>query len=290
MSTIKAALATIPMLLGPLPAWAEPEPGDWLWRERCNSYQVDKGDLEILSGLFQQTFNAPEFPATMWRKAGFDVKELDWPPGPVHAVRESAEKCRGRGAYLFRTKGLAVALQAPHRFKDLDTGQIQLRLMRQGGFSAAAWNSAPRNTPMPDGTGKADLARLAKSPFTLFAQAFVRNNPDGQLVQIHGFRRDDSPQRNFAAIISNGSRLPDHRVDELAHCLNKIGVAPAARYGVDSMILGGTRNPVGRLLRQTGSGQFVHLELARTERKRLRRETPLIKEMADCLLTGYHQQ
>ena len=44
--------------------------------------------------------------------------------------------------------------------------------------------------------------------------------------------------------------------------------------------------PVGRLLRERGHDGFVHVELARPLRERLRNEQELRSNLAACLVTG----
>ena len=50
--------------------------------------------------------------------------------------------------------------------------------------------------------------------------------------------------------------------------------------------LGGTRNVQGRLLRERGHDGFVHVELGRPLRERLRNEQELRSSLAACLVTG----
>lgn len=203
-------------------------------------------------------------------------------------LTEAADDCKGRGTYLVRDErgALPLALTAPHRGADQHTGTLAASLFLESRATAAAWNSAPRN-PQADCPHALDLARERYHPFTAFALAFARQHPEGLVVQLHGFdrqNRHEAAARDASMILSNGTRVPDARVLDLADCLS-LSLAPhsARVFPVETGELGALANAQGMALREGGFNGFVHLELSADLRRDLVGDDALRARFRTCL-------
>lgn len=207
------------------------------------------------------------------------------------ALAEPDGACRGRGAYLVRTgKGsLPVAVIAPHRGADRDTGPLARLLFEEQPFAAAAWNSAPRSGN-GDCPHSGDIARLPTHYLTAFSLAFAHQFPGGRIVQLHGFdhaRRSSQAGQEADAIISDGSREPSRRLLDLADCLSKsLAGRQIAVFPFDSEELGATGNAQGQAVRGAGFTGFAHLELSAGFRRDLVSDAGLRQRFATCLGAG----
>ena len=207
------------------------------------------------------------------------------------SLAEPDDQCGGRGAYLFRSDpgALPVAVVAPHRGADRDTGPIARSLFEENRFASAAWNSAPRRGDQ-DCPYSRDITRLPTHYLTAYSLAFARRYPGGRIVQIHGFdseRRESAAGRSADAIVSDGSRQPSSRLLDVADCLSR--AFPERRIAVfpgDADELGATSNAQGQALREAGFTGFVHLELSAPFRAHLVADAGARAAMARCLGTG----
>ena len=218
-------------------------------------------------------------------RAGFTRQTMPDAPGTVLMAEEPGQ-CGGRGVYWLRHDGAPIALTAPHRGSDRNTGALAAALFAEMRASGAAWNSAPRRAN--DTCGNAiDLAQVRTHPFSAFALAFAQTFPRGLVVQLHGFEvnyRDDVRARDAAMILSDGSQTPPDRLRDLADCLS-IAFAPASvlLYPGDTRELGATGNAQGQLLREVGFDGFVHIELSAQMRTRLVSDAAERATFARCL-------
>ncbi|WP_157033693.1 hypothetical protein [Belnapia moabensis] len=230
--------------------------------------------------------------AEAFRPLGFVLETLSLGPETLAVLREAPGAATGKGLYVVRSPGTApVALQAPHRFHDLDTGTIVARLMAEEvRFAAASWNTTPRRHD--DAAGRrvdADLAHAPISHFNAFTRAFGRSRPGGLVAQLHGFeqgRRSSSAGGTAAMIVSAGTASPGPQVRASAACLR---AGPEAwqvlLYPEDVRELGGTTNTNAAALRALGgTTEFLHLEMAREPRRRLAREVAPRRHFAACLI------
>lgn len=201
-------------------------------------------------------------------------------------LREPAGRHEGTGWYLIGPPSdVGPALQLPHAFRDLDTGRVGLALVREHPFVAAAWNSVPRDTPLAEAAGTADLAHLEQTLFTSFTEALALSGRVTRLIQLHGFARGKrrTPQGHSShLILSDGTRVPGATVREAAACLRET-VEPATRlYPVEVRELGGRTNVQGRIVRALGL-PFLHVELSRELRRRLLEDAELRSRLYRCL-------
>lgn len=211
--------------------------------------------------------------------------------GKAHMlVREAPDRLEGKGVYVVRQEGCPVLLQAPHRFKDLDTGDIAALLMQHQLFRAVAWNTAPRWYDEEGLRVDADLAHIAISHFNAFGKAFARAAPSGRVVQIHGFERTKRTTiegQSASAIVSAGINTPSTAARNL--CTNlalEFVDETSLLYPEQAKELGGTTNENGKALREIGFGGFVHIELSREFRTRLLSEVDTSARFAACVKRG----
>jgi len=209
--------------------------------------------------------------------------------GQVLAMVEAANDCRGRGSYLLRPEGaIPLAVFAPHRGADLQTGTLAAALFDENDIAAAAWNSAPRRAD--DGCPAGDPTRHETHHLTAFSLAFADAYPAGRIVQLHGF--DGAKRRSRAAqladiIVSEGTDAPNPRLYDVADCLSReLHPWRVAVYPGDVAELGALRNRQGRSLRAIGFTGFVHIEMPRDVRRTLVANREQREAFAHCLQTG----
>lgn len=211
---------------------------------------------------------------------------------PALALLEPDGACRGQGTYLLRTGpgNMPIALVAPHRGADRDTGPLARLLFEELPFAAAAWNSAPRKGGDGDCSSSGDIARLPTHYLTAFSLAFADRHPNGRIVQLHGFDqslRQGQAGQEADAIVSDGSRQPSRQLLDLADCLSRAFTdRRIAVFPIDSEELGATGNAQGRALRQAGYRGFAHLELSAGFRRDLVADSALRRRFAECLEAG----
>lgn len=210
--------------------------------------------------------------------------------GRVPALSDPPAEVRGRGFYLLDREASGasdVLLQAPHRFKDLDTGEIAAELVAAGGFRAAAWNTVPRWAPDDRSDRSSDVAHLDVSLFNAFTLAFAEAYPDGAVVQLHGYargHRDTAAGRRAEVIVSSGTRRLHGPARAVYRCLDSALDAVVLGYGESVFELGATTNRNAAALRRIGFRRFVHVEMVRELRRRVLEEPALQARLRRCLL------
>lgn len=214
-----------------------------------------------------------------WSTMGFDLVD-DTESGLTLLIEQPMQR-RGRGFFAFK-KGNASALQMPHSFKDEMTREIGIALFQQGRFSAAAWNTTPRDFKLNGAMVDADMAHLTDTYFIAFSRAFAQHYPQGNILQLHGFvqeKRRSAAAKDAAAILSNGTRTPPPDLHKIARCLAKETGANILSYPYDVRELGATTNTIAAALRQQGFDKFFHLEMSRAFRTELQKSVALQKTL-----------
>lgn len=258
-------------------------------REAIGIDRPDARQFDQLQGLFSAALEGQGGPAiaSSAGELGFAVEDQTqaW-QGLI--ISEPAGACEGRGTYLFRhsAASLPLAITAPHRGADRHTGAIAASLFLESSAAAAAWNSALRN-PQQDCPHALDLAREPDHAFTAFALAFAGANPEGMIVQLHGFermKRTPGIAREADMILSNGTREPGAILLDLADCLS-LELAPyrAVVFPNETGELGAIGNAQARALSDMGFGGFVHLELSAELRAQLASDDVLRNRLGACL-------
>lgn len=254
---------------------------------RGREYRVpDAVELAAAQRLFVRTLTGEEGEslAADWKAFGFELRSLPAANGPLLVLQERPEARRGRGFYLLRRSGaVGLCWQAPHSFRDEGTGALALLLMQEGRAFAASWNTVPRDL---DPAGHSDLAHAEESYLTAFTRALLQVRPQLRVVQLHGFakhKRITAAGNNADLILSGGERSPDPPLTGLGDCLQRALPLPVRLYPSQVRELGGTSNRIGRLLRQGGAGDFLHLEMSPDLRSLLRTEDSFRRNFAACL-------
>jgi hypothetical protein len=210
--------------------------------------------------------------------------------GKALAVHDPADAVRGRGFYLVQDASRSVApvfLQAPHRFKDLDTGAIAAEMAAGGTFRMVAWNTVPRWAPDDRSDRAADLAHRDTSHFNAATAAFARADPSGVVVQLHGFasgKRRTAAGRSADVIVSSGTKELAGPARRVRDCLRARLGARVLGYGEDVSELGATTNRNAAMLRDMGFNRFVHVEMDRGLRRALVTDADQRSRLRACLL------
>lgn len=281
-----AALTALFIGLAPIAAMAAPEQlltqsytQAWMRAGAARYGPPQQAELAATEALFVRLLEGQN-PAALHdlaRSGGWELRTQTRAGGTVVVVTELAPRGRGRGLYAFFGEG-RHALQAPHVPTDQLTGDILRRYADDALPRAMAWNTVPRSV--------ADLAHLEATDMIAFSMAFARVHPQERLIQLHGFdsaSRKTAVAQASAAIVSAGHPEPSAELKDAVRCL-KWKVEPSTRlYGDDVQELGGTTNAIGRALRTVGYVHFVHLELNRSLRERLLRDTGQRRLLFTCL-------
>jgi len=246
-------------------------------------------EFSLGQDAFAQLLADPQAPLGELEALGFETGAVE---GVLDAslISERDDECAGRGIYWLRQNASSkLAITAPHRGSDRHTGILAASLFEETSARAAAWNSAPRR-PTGQCQFAIDLARERDHLFSAFAMAFAQAEPDGLMVQLHGFegaRRDTDVAQNAAMILSNGTPNPSERLLNIADCLS-LAFAPQQIlvYPGDTGELGALTNAQGQLLNEAGFEGFVHIEIAAQLRASLIEDGALRAKLAMCLMEG----
>lgn len=255
----------------------------------------NSSELELFGDWFRSLVEGAEVDQKPSRvpPAGF---ELDAADARLWIAGERATERRGAGAYALRA-GVASrwVVQAPHTFFDVGTLEIALDCFHALNARALFVNTVRRsNTGGEDleHEERAELARsgeagsdLAHAPLSFFTTAhavLARAAPPYAVLQIHGFRDELLP--GVSAVVSaagtNASVIP------LSRQLQAVLGRDAVRlYPSEVRKLGGTRNVQAQLSKREGAA-FIHLELSRTLRRRLRAEPELARTFNAAIRAG----
>jgi hypothetical protein len=214
---------------------------------------------------------------------------LDSGGGAILALWEEESRRHGRGFYAFRRGASPLALQAPHSFTDLYTGEIVERLFLEGRAAAAAWNTVPRRASADgddDAAAACDLAHVRESCFQAFTRAFARVHPKGRVVQVHGFAKDlrkSDAGRLANVVLSSGTRSPPQALRDLADRLSARLGGTVHVFPADVQELGATTNAQNELLRSLEHQGFVHVELCPAMRFRLKTSRDVRRRLLACI-------
>ncbi len=221
-----------------------------------------------------------------WGKLNFELLEVAEGKEQFILLRERKEYKSGRGFYLLRRGGLPLMLQMPHSFKDEQTRRIGLDMALEGRCMVAAWNTVPRWYEENGSRVDADLAHMDGTYFTALTRAFLRVSPRGTVAQLHGFEGGKRKSRRGAdadVIVSSGTKNATAGVRKAAACLGAKSDAKVLVYPDNVRELGATTNVIGRLMADSGSSRFIHLEMSNEFRSGLRKNASLRASLNRCL-------
>ncbi len=224
-----------------------------------------------------------------WQSLGFTMQLVNEYGTEFLVLYESPGMRYGRGFYAFRQSlPQPIALQAPHSFKEYYTRKIVLDMMREANVAAAAWNTVPRWFKQFGATINADLAHQEYSFYKAFSRAFAIQYANGRILQVHGFAQEKRTTQAGATadmIISSGRQDPGPAVLAAGQCLKQRMPGAVHIYPRDVMELGATTNAIGQALMQLGHLGFVHLEISRGLRERMRNNASLRQSVLQCMAT-----
>jgi hypothetical protein len=222
-----------------------------------------------------------------WAELHFELKILESQDQRLWLLRESREHETGRGFYAFRqTPAMPVVLEAPHSFGDKHTRYLTAQLFLDSRFAAAAWNTVHRKI--------VDVAHTDGCFLNAFTRAFVRVHRDHAVVcQLHGFsraKRTTHAGRASDLIVSNGTRSAGFWLHRAVLNLREMSADIEVRLFPDEVSeLGAITNRQGRLIRDTGAGKFLHLEMSAELRDALiswpARQSELLKTLEGVFRT-----
>lgn len=259
-----------------LPHAAIADPTQLLERTSRSSRYVAASPQELVQCrvLFERVMRQPDDPElrSAWRELGFEYTAARGREPGCWMVYERPAESRGWGFFLVCPERLTGAtghqplvLQAPHSFSDRFTRNVALRLLKDGDFAAAAWNTVHRDV--------VDVAHTTDHPFQAFTQAIIAARSDSFVIQVHGFAQSNRKSARGATtdlIVSNGDDYPDPWVRKLAVLLqSEPALGRVHLFPTQINELGATTNVQGQMLRQAGSQRFLHLEMSHDLRVRL---------------------
>lgn len=284
-------LALLAVILMASTSHADEQPSllDYWQHARAEHYVAPAPEsLNQLERLFRQTLQTetPLPDATRWLPYGLTLNTAPSANPSVHVLYEQ-DAPAGLGFYLVASNPkYPVLLQAPHGYKDLETGELLLKLMVEQPFAAGAVNTVPRWYRQGGYKISADFAHLQATPFHAYTEAFAKVYPQGTILQLHGFaqeKRRSAAGRAADVILSAGQAKATPAVDQLHRCLTAALPYNIERYPADVAELGGTTNTIGALLRGMGHEGFVHIEMSYPLRRALLNDASLKQAFGQCL-------
>lgn len=249
-------------------------------------------ELAQAEQLFVQLLQGKLDPQSPKARAAANALALDLQnAGGLTVLAEQAGARRGRGFFAFRPgQNSQDVLQVPHSFKDEMTRDIGLSLFQEGHFAAVAFNTVPRRFPGANGQEVvADMAHIDGTYFLAFTRATARVLAQGRTVQIHGFdqgKRKSAALADTDVILSAGHAAPPASLRQSRAVLEKRLQRTVALYADGVRELGATTNVEAAALRALGYTQFIHVEMSRAMRSRMRDDAATRKIWLASIMNG----
>ena len=180
---------------------------------------------------------------------------------------------QGRGFYIINY-AYKNMLSIPHRFHDLRTGNIALKLMRERPYRATAFNTVSRKI--------VDYAHTNYTLFQAFHLTYAKLYPREYIYQLHGFKEKKFTGIQKSIIVSSTTTQASSRAKSINSCLNAIGYK-SKLYGESIFELGGTTNIQANILRENGYWNFLHIELESKVREILYRDRDARDKFVECI-------
>lgn len=216
------------------------------------------------------------------RALGFELSPVEVGDQRFLVLR-GADAAEGRGLLLLRFGGTAsqVLLQAPHAVSDLGTGELAARLMEGGDALALQLNTRHRRAA--DGPA-ADLAHRDDTWFQALTLGLLDGLERPLLAQLHGFGCETVDQPGIDLVVSGGVAPDEACVDAFVGATGELlpggGVAV---YPRDIDVLGALTNVQGQAVAALDRGAFLHLEMSRDLRERLRADDDALGHLLSAL-------
>lgn len=253
-------------------------------------------ETDQIQALFEKTFATNDLAALgqAWAPYGYEVIPLD-DTNKSFVLKEQIDQQRGRGFYYFnKNANNKIVIQAPHQPSDEKTGKIAEQIINKLPIYAGGWNTVRRKTIVDNITVDSDLAHLERSYFMSFSQAFAKLNPDGKILQLHGFeqgKRVSALASSADMIISSGTLSPPSWFSDYTDCLkvslnrNNIYIFPT-----EVKDLGALKNTIAKQLDQMGFKGFIHIEMSKDLRMDMIRAQNLSLFLVKCLKNNKENQ
>ncbi len=255
-------------------------------RAKCRYKTPGQNVLDEAEALFSDIFSGSRSASEKAARLHFVMKTVTEHQKEYIVLYEHPDYRSGRGFYLFpAVPGGGSVLELPHGYRDLYTGDIGVKMALEGRFAGVAWNTVPRYYTIDGKRLEADLSDLKDTFLAAFTRAFIRRRPDGHVIQLHGFsqkkRRSESGE-SADIILSNGSSTPTPLVARMDDCLESKYKHTIAYYPIEVKELGATQTSIGIIMREMKSDRFLHIEMSRPFRIKLRDDRNYRRNMIDC--------
>ena len=272
-------------------------------KEQGGYIPPDPEELDIVENLFVRMLKGERGEQLIrdWQNLGYHLQRAKLQNEVVLALTEEPKRRHGRGFYLFPlVQAQSSLLMIPHRFYDMHTGPIGLKLYSTGSFSAAAWNTVHRHKKSTsksdfhrdgDSLPNWDLADLKDSYFTALTRAFNRTFSNGHLVQIHGYSKDKRKSwagRDADIVLSSGTKNPPEDLIQFSDCLKMNLGAMVRVYPIEIQDLGALENVSARILDNSGDSGFIHIEMCLPLRQKLLKSNDLSRVITDCMQESWY--
>jgi hypothetical protein len=210
----------------------------------------------------------------------------------VVVLREEPDAKHGAGLLALRREGSQpILVEAPHTFFEQGTLPLALMAFERLNARALVLNTIHRGGVSKD-RGRKRRARSGKSPcdtahnphllFSVAHDALVAADRSALTIQLHGFDGHQAPDADVVVSAARSSASPQ----PVAAALRAVVGANRVRiYPDDVAVLGGTTNVQARISRAVGA-PFLHLELSKSLRERLRADPALAQQFVDALAKG----
>jgi hypothetical protein len=199
--------------------------------------------------------------------------------GPQWILRATSIE-NGGGHVFYNPLNQHCIVSVPHQFYDIGTlpiGQYIYNTLCQVMVS----NSHQRYVASPD-THPMDFSKRPYNIHNATLMAYQTHHINAKVIQIHGFsnkKRRTKQGKNADVIVSQG-KTSNVSGQQLVSCLSQLGLNTFL-YGTSIKELGGTKNIVHKIGLKPYS--FIHIELSKPTRIRLRQESLLLKKFTTCL-------
>jgi len=216
-----------------------------------------------------------------WKERNWELESS--PSKRLFVLRESTGHAHGRGIYVFRTgTDSRVVLQAPHRFNDLLTGAISIRLFTEQEISAIALNTIHRKV--------IDLSHTKLHYINAFTAAVLRANDSASILQVHGFTQEGKSGAAKASqiIVSDTTKFPGRIARQTAiEFKTTFGADHTRLFPIEVKELGGTTNRQSKVAQNLGSPNFLHLELSHSFRSELNDDASVREKFFASIVRGF---
>ncbi len=221
---------------------------------------------------------------------GFVGQWVDF--GKLWLLREENGHQRGAGVVVVRPQfETDLIVEVPHSYFDswtlpigrlafqhLGARALLVNTFHRGGHG----NAAERQELALSGESEFDVAHQKNTFFSTAHRSLLNLLPETLVIQFHGFSDESAPGVDL--IVSSADT--DFDIHPLTESLRKQLPGFVVKSYPDQIdVLGGTRNVQAQANRRDNStdSPFVHLEMSHSLRKKLSKETKVLRRMADVL-------